>query len=213
MSAGVEVAVQAGRIELVGYGEEASLAELADAIERIRVAPGLITASCRGCGGCCAEEIPVLGLDLQGRIDKDSLTLPKPPDPAERREAVEQLAGEHRLSLEEATLLYDHNNAEPITLRRCCGRCVNLAGGLCTIYERRPYICRLYVCNMGERLEGVYQGIVALGTWHAYQVLGWIGEEDLAGNPFITAGGYRDVRVAAFEGSLGRALESLFFYF
>jgi Fe-S-cluster containining protein len=213
MSAVVELAVQGERIELLGYGKGATLSGLAEAVEAIRVTPGLITASCRGCGGCCAEAIPVLGLDLGGGRGAYSLALPGPPDRAERRHAVEQLAAEHELSREQAALLYDHNNAEPITLSRSCGRCDNLSVGLCTIYGRRPYACRLYVCNMGERLEGVYEGIVALGTWHAYHVLGWIDEGDIAGNPFLGAGGYHEVPVEAFEANLRSALESLFFYF
>jgi hypothetical protein len=213
MSSAVKLVVDGDRIELVDYTGEATLVDLADAVEGIRTTPGLITTGCRGCGGCCAEPIPVLGLDIAAGADNYGLALPSPPDPSERREAVKQLVSEHGISSEEAALIYDHNNAEPVTLRRSCGCCDNLEGGLCRIYEQRPFICRLYVCNMADRLESVYEGIVAMGTWHAYHVLGWIDREEIAGNPFLSVGRFDRVLLGGFEGTMDRALESLFFYF
>ena len=52
-------------IELVEYDAGATLTDLAAELESFReTAPDLKTGKCRGCGECCSDNIPVLGLDF-----------------------------------------------------------------------------------------------------------------------------------------------------
>jgi Fe-S-cluster containining protein len=212
---GVDLRIEDGRIELQELDSRASLRDLADAVERVRRNPELVTAHCAGCAGCCSDTVPILGLDLAPmEASGRKLVFPSPPDAASRSEAIEALIRDHKISAEEAQRIHDHNNAAPITMVHTCGHCEHLvAGGFCGVYEERPYICRLYVCNMGERLEALYESIVAFGTWHAYHLLGWIDEEALSGNPFLGAKSWDVVPAQAFEVDLGDAMEKLFFFF
>lgn len=52
-------------IEIRSYDADTTLAGLAAELEAFRqTAPDLRTGKCKGCGECCSDNIPVLGLDL-----------------------------------------------------------------------------------------------------------------------------------------------------
>ena len=53
-------------IELLRYDADATLADLAAELESFReAAEDLKTGKCKGCGECCSDNIPVLGLDFE----------------------------------------------------------------------------------------------------------------------------------------------------
>ena len=197
--------------------------DLVVAVERFRLVTELKTRYCYGCGLCCYDTIPVLGLDLDGlqrqaTLREDPLSryvvYPDPPDLEERRRGIQDLIRQHDFTLQQATLIYEHNCAEPLTLAKAdTGACRFLNANLCTIYPHRPFACRLYVCNMGDRLEGLYETIVRQGVWHSYCKLGWVATEEIAHNPFLGAGGYDEIKLSEFDFDLQGALEKLFFYF
>jgi Fe-S-cluster containining protein len=219
----VSLTVDDGRIELLDYSPSTSLVELADRLNEFRAQPGLMTGFCAMCARCCYDTIPLFGYDLaalqalaaeRGESWTDYVVLPAPPDTAARRRAIAGLQRDNGMSRAEATLIYEANSAEPVTLARGgLGGCRFLDGALCSIYPRRPFACRLYVCNMGERLEALYESIVAQGVWHSYSVMGWIGPEEIAHNPFVAAERFDEVALESFESVLAAAAEELFFYF
>jgi Fe-S-cluster containining protein len=225
----VELVADNGLIELSGYSPESSLRELTEAVEAIRITKGLETERCYGCGGCCREPIPVLGYDIMNLaavmettgedfVEK-YLDLPEPPNVGAKRKATEELIRQHGFDPLEAALIYEFNHAEPVTFRRDeTGACLFCRRELCTIYEHRPYICGLYVCNMGDALSVLYEKIVSQGVWHTYASLGWITEEEIAHNPFLKAKAegkdpFGKILLRDFEFDLERALEAAFFYF
>lgn len=220
----IEFIAENEEIELNYYDPDTTLSELAVELEAFRLTCGLKTSECKGCGECCSDDIPVLGLDvstiLKGmNIDFDqavqsTLVLPEKPDVAFRRKAILEMAQSSSITPLEATLLFEYNNAEPIILASknrevCCF----LEDNLCSHYTIRPYSCGLYLCNMGERLSYIQEMIIRQGTWHAYYKLGWINEEEIAHNPFLKADSYDKLYVADFEFNLKNTLEQLFFYF
>jgi Fe-S-cluster containining protein len=219
----IELTVQDQRIELVGYDGEDTLADLVVEVERFRLVTELKTRYCYGCGQCCHDPIPVLGGDLaelrrqsaERGVDLSRyVSFPDPPDLEERREGIADMIRQHDLTPLQATLLYEHNCAEPLTLARSeTGACRFLESNLCTIYPHRPFACRLYVCNMADRLEGLYETIVRQGVWHSYHELGWVPAEEISHNPFLGAEGYDRIRLQQFDFDLEGALQSLFFYF
>jgi len=220
----IELCVADGKIELAGFSPEESVAALARAVEDFRLQQELETRYCYDCGGCCNQAIPVLGLDLPvlsaatglapGRLAGELFDLPPVPTAEERRKAIRDMVRQDGFTPEQAALLYDHNRAEPIILKsKRDGTCVLLKGRLCSIYEHRPFMCRLYLCNMGEELSVLYEKIIGQGIWHAYARMGWIDESELGSNPFVGRSSYEDVPLGEFDADLGDAAERLFFYF
>ena len=219
----VSLSVVESRIELLDYSPSTSLLELADRLNEFRTQPGLMTGFCSMCSRCCYDTIPLFGYDVDGlrtlaaergeRLE-DHILLPEAPSLALRRQGIQELRRDHGMDRAEATLIYEANSAEPITLaRNGLGGCRFLDGALCSIYPRRPFACRLYLCNMGERLEALYGSIVTQGVWHSYHVMGWVAEEEIAHNPFVAALGFDEVSLDSFETDLEAAAEELFFYF
>lgn len=221
----IEFIAENEEIELKAYGPGATLKELSEALEAFRLTCSLKTIDCKGCGECCSDNIPVLGLDLPVLQDglcisfeqasKNILTLPEKPDVASRRKAIKEMSKSAAITTLEATLLYEYNNAEPIILakRKAGGECCFLENRICSKYMIRPYSCGLYLCNMGEKLSYIEEMIIRQGTWHAYYKLGWIGGEDIMHNPFLKADSYEKLLLADFDFNLENALEQLFFYF
>jgi len=222
-------------IEIDSYDAGTTLADLAAELEAFReTAPHLKTGKCKGCGECCSDNIPVLGLDFAvlgidpgalvsgpaalgpgpGHASGNIVVLPDKPDMGFRRKAIREMCGWTSISELEATLLFEYNNAEPLTLaRQASGACCFLRDGLCSRYTRRPYSCGLYLCNMGKRLAYIQEMIVRQGTWHAYYKLGWISGKDIPHNPFLRADSYDKLLAADFDFDLGNTSEQLFFYF
>lgn len=206
----VRLAILSDRIELEGYSDEATLLDLVRGIEQVRLRSDLKVSRCAGCGGCCRETIPVLGVDLAslatafGAPDERSvlerLAVPDVrPSGHERREAIRKLSRDTGLSPEQAEWLYDFNNGEQVSLRRADdGSCEFLRGGMCRIYEARPLVCRLYLCIMGDQLSGMQECIVRQGVWHLYERAGWLRRDDIPNNPFVQVGRWEDARLSAF---------------
>lgn len=211
-------------IELAGYDGGTTLTELVDALEGFRLKNALKTRNCKGCGQCCKDNIPVLGLDLSVMAGEPPFTaeglrdgcvvLPEEPDLEARRKSLLELQRTNGLTKLEASLIYEYNNSEPLILaKQEDGACLFLKDRLCSVYGRRPYSCGLYLCNMGERLSYIQEMIIRQGTWHAYQLLGWVAAEEISHNPFLRASSYDELLVKDFDFGLENALEQLFFYF
>ncbi len=221
----IYLAVENGKIELKGYSDDATLAELRDSVETFRKQDGLITAGCAGCGLCCYyHTLPILGYDIhdlrtaldvtEEELFSRYVDLPDRPDIEERRAAIADMMRQHDLDRVTASLLYEYNTAEPVRFAKAEDKgCVFLDAGLCSIYESRAYTCALYVCNMAERFSIIQEQIVRLGVWHSYYVLGWIPAEEIDYNPFLKYSAYDEARLGDFDIDLEPALEKLFFYF
>ena len=225
----VEIGVQGNRLELQHYPPDATVAALCEAVEGARRAPGLKTVGCHVCGECCRDPVPLLGYDIErlaaeagvppASFAADFVVLPERPDLEQRRRTIADMARQHGLTASQATMLYEHNNGEPPLLAKkgaggpTAGPCVFLVDLLCSIYAAWPFICQLYVCNMGPQLEAVFDTLVRQGVWHAYHLLGWVPAADLAHNPCLHHRGYDDLPLAALETDLRELQEQLFFYF
>ncbi len=124
----IEFIVENEEIELKSYNPDATLAELAEELEVFRMTCGLRTSECRGCGECCSDNIPVLGLDIPPLMEglgmsfeqavQGVLVLPEKPDMAFRRKAIREMSSAASITLLEAALLFEYNNAEPIILAK-----------------------------------------------------------------------------------------------
>lgn len=220
----IEFIAEDEEIELKSYDSGTTLTDLAEALEAFRLTCSFKTIDCKGCGECCSDNIPVLGLDLQllqdglninfEQASHNILVLPEKPEIALRRKAIKEIKQSASITTLEATLVYEYNNAEPIILaKQKAGECCFLENNLCSKYLIRPYSCGLYLCNMGEKLSFIEEMIIRQGTWHAYYKLGWIGEQDISHNPFLKADSYKDLLLSDFDINLENALEQLFFYF
>jgi Fe-S-cluster containining protein len=220
----IELVVKDDLIELKEFSDDSTLQDLVEGTEKIRLSEGLKTQHCYAFGMCCKEPIPVLGYDfdrLTKRLDVSEetlkegyLELPEAPEPSERIRAIRSLRQEHDFSDREATLVYEFNTAEPVILKRSAqGSCIFLENNLCTIYEDRPFICKLYLCNMAENLSNLYETITTQGTWYTYSRLGWIAKEEIRHNPYLKAEGYGGVYLKSLRFDLKNALEKIFFYF
>ena len=220
----IELTVRQASLELEGYADDATLGDLAGAIEQVRTHRHLVTSGCTGCGLCCWHLIPVLGFDLDPlarvtglRVDElpgTVLDLPCAPSPVTRRDAIRDLVRQHGLGETVAAVLYEYNNAEPITLARGGnGACRLLKENLCSIYASRPFACRFYVCNMADNLSSLYEMIIRQGIWHAYYELGWISQNDIRHNPFMGHVSYEQVQIRELDVDLSEALAALFSYF
>ena len=204
------------RIEILDLGDEATIGGLVGGLEAFRLAGSLRTSRCAGCGECCTQPIPVLAQDMRALSAAGLLRVsyPSRPDPSLYEEAVRTLMRDADLNTEDARGIYEYNNSTPIILeRRSDGSCVFLESGYCSIYERRPLACRIYLCCMGSRLEILEEQIVSSGTWHAYAEIGWLDGVALAPNPFNKVTDYLDVRIADFDAPSVDSMEKLFFYF
>lgn len=220
----VRFSVLADRIELDSYTDEATLEDFVHGLEAFRRATSLKTSRCAGCGECCLQPIPVLGVDINSiaraletspaEVVRDRLLLPEShPSPVERKKAIREISRHMKMPEDQAAIVYDFNNAERVILqRRGDGACCFLQNGLCTIYESRPLTCRIYLCAMGDKLSILHENIVQQGTNHLYRALGWIEEED-AVNPFVGAEGWGKVPLRACVPPDLESAESLFFYF
>lgn len=211
-------------IELKSYDPGTTLRELSEKLEAYRLTCRLKTFGCKGCGECCSDSIPVLGLDLQmlqkglgisfEQAAESLLALPEIPDMNIRRKSIKEISASASITPLEAALMYEYNNAEPIILaRQKGGECCFLQDSLCSRYLIRPYSCGLYLCNMGEKLSYIQEMIIRQGTWHAYYTLGWISGGDIAHNPFLRADSYEKLLLADFDFNLENALSQMFFYF
>lgn len=220
----IEFIAENEEIELKSYDPGTTLKELSDALEAFRLSCRLKTADCKGCGECCGDDIPVLGLDLQilqeglgislEEASQGTVTLPEKPDINLRRKAIREMSKAASISETEAAILYEYNNAEPIILaKQEKGECLFLKNRLCSKYTVRPYSCGLYLCNMGEKLSCIEEMVIRQGAWHAYYILGWISCEDISHNPFLKAGSYDKLLLSDFDFNLENSLEQLFFYF
>lgn len=220
----IEFTSEKNEIELKHYDPDTTLSELSDALESFRLNCGLRTSECKGCGECCSDNIPVLGLDLKKLLDglklsfdqaaRDVLVMPEKPDTGARRKAIKEMSKSASITTLEAALLFEYNNAEPIIMaKHGSGECCFLWENLCSKYTIRPYSCGLYLCTMGERLSYIQEMIIRQGTWHAYSMLGWIDESEIPHNPFLKADSYNKLLVSDFEFKLDNALDQLFFYF
>lgn len=124
----IEFITEDEEIELKFYDPNVTLSELAAALEAFRLTCGLKTSECKGCGECCSDDIPVLGLDISTILKgmnisfeqaiQSTLVLPEKPDVAFRRKAILEMAQSTSITPLEATLLFEYNNAEPIILSR-----------------------------------------------------------------------------------------------
>ncbi len=215
-----------GKVELKYYDPDATLAELATELEIFRSTCDLKTSKCKGCGECCSDNIPVLGLDISPLLEglgmsfeqavQSVLVLPDKPDMAFRSKAIREMASATSITPLEATLLFEYNNAEPIILTKQVQHppvCCFLHENLCSRYTIRPYSCGLYLCNMDQHLSYLQEMVIRQGTWHAYYKLGWVAAEDISHNPFLKADSYDKLPIADFDYNFENALEQLFFYF
>ena len=207
-------------IELAGYDERATIGDLVDALERLRLRPGLATVGCAGCGLCCRDRVPVLGADLprleralrlpREELLRDHLELPARPDPDERAAHIADLARQFRTSQSEATLLYEWNTGEPIVPRQGSdGFCHWLIDRRCSVYPGRPLICSFYLCNFGDRLSALFDAIVRQGVWHSYVAVGWIESAIVAHNPFLSVGDPALAPLGAFDVDVGPLLQRM----
>lgn len=217
-------AVQDDEIELKHYDPETTLKELSDELDRFRLSSGLRSSGCKGCGGCCSDNIPVLGPDigplLEGfgidleQASRELFIMPEKPNIAARRKAIAEMSKTASITELEAALLFEYNNAEPIILaKQASGECCLLHDRLCSRYLIRPYSCGLYLCDMGERLSYIQEMIIRQGTWYAYSKFGWIEEIEISHNPFLKADSYDKLLVSDFDFKLENTLDQLFFYF
>lgn len=220
----IEFVTENDEIELKYYEADTTLRELSTALEDFRLTCRLKTAECKGCGECCSDNIPVLGLDLELLLEglnmsfeeasREILILPEKPDISSRRKAIAEMSKSSDIAPIEAAVLYEYNNAEPIILgKQAGGECCFLRNNLCSQYSIRPYSCGLYLCTMGEKLSYLQEMIIRQGTWHAYYKLGWISREDISHNPFLKTASYDELLVKDFDFDLKDSLEQLFFYF
>jgi len=222
----VRLELEKEKIELKEYSDDASLQELTKEVESFRLTNHLKTRYCKGCGECCNQPIPVMGLDIMILQENTGLSLykvlekyivfPQKPNLNSRRDGIKEFVNMCGLSKSEAALLYEYNQCEPLILpRKKDGTCsfLNNQTGLCTIYEYRPFTCGLYICTMGDELSMLQEMIVRQGTWYAYSLLGWVDRGEISHNPFLNADSYDRVYIKDFKFNSERAIEQLFFYF
>ncbi|HEX2947014.1 MAG TPA: YkgJ family cysteine cluster protein [Clostridia bacterium] len=220
----IEFAAQNNEIELKDYDPDTTLEALSEELDRFRLRSGLKSSGCKGCGGCCSDNIPVLGPDIDSLLkgfgmsleqaSRDLFIMPEKPDIPARRKAIREMSVSASITQLEATLLFEYNNAEPIILaKQASGECCLLDDRLCSRYAIRPYSCGLYLCDMGERLSYIQEMIIRQGTWYAYAKLGWIDKAEISHNPFLKTDSYDKLLVSDFEFKLDNTLEQLFFYF
>jgi Fe-S-cluster containining protein len=219
----IDLDIQKGKLELVQYTGDTTLQELLEATELFVAGLRKKSVQCRLCGECCHRP-PVLGLDIKLLAANEGVGIrewaasnllpPELPDLAARRKGIAELLSQTELSELEATVLYEYNQSEPVTFKHNeADRCFFQKGSLCGNYGLRPFVCRLYLCRFGEKLQDLQEMIVTQGTWHAYALLGAVPMEEIPHNPFLKAPSYRDVRLKEFEFGLEKAIGELFSFF
>lgn len=219
----IKLTYKKGKLDITGHSEDATLAELADALESFVSEPKARAAACRMCGECCQDE-PVLGLDIKILSKREGMGIkewaearlvpPQFPDLAARRKLIAEFRRNTGMPEREATVLYEVNQYEPMPFKQDeRGRCVWQKGNLCSDFSRRAFVCRLYLCSFGEKLQALEEMVAAQGTWHAWHLLGGVPEEMVKHNPFLRAETYDDVLVKDFEYRFDEALKELFAYF
>ncbi len=217
------LSIKKGKLDLTGDVGEATLADLLAESEAFVAALRKQSVQCRMCGECC-HRAPVLGLDIlamtgEAKTDaaqwaKEHLLLPDPPDLSARQKGIAEFIKQSGVSQRDAAVLYEYNQSEPISfLQTENERCVYQQGNLCGVYAQRPFVCRLYLCRFGERLQDLLEMVVTQGTWHAWAVLGAVPMEAIAHNPFAGKQGYDQVKLKDFEFGLEEAMGELFSYF
>ncbi len=215
--------VQKGKLDLTGDVGDATLADLLAESEAFVAALKKQSVQCRMCGECC-HRAPVLGLDILAMAGeaitdaaqwaKEHLLLPDPPDLIARQKGIAELMRQSNMTEHDASVLYEYNQSEPISfLQNESDRCVHQRGNLCGVYAQRPFVCRLYLCRFGERLQDLLEIVVTQGTWHAWAVLGVVPMEAIAHNPFAGKQGYDQVKLKEFEFGLEEAMGELFSFF
>ena len=216
----ISFSVEEGHIELGEYSVDSTLADLAKELDAFRVEQGSQVRECYACGECCRDPVPVLGYDVRRIIEEaggasldEHLSFPAKPDIAERAKSIVDMVRQHGLSDLEATLIYEYNRSEPVTMAKHDGACYRLRDNLCSIHDGRYFICELFFCRLGERLSGLFDSIVSQGVWHSYVVLDWIPAVVVEHNPFLKADSYDQLILSDFDVDLEKAAEKLFFYF
>jgi Fe-S-cluster containining protein len=219
----IKLAIKKGKVDIVSHSPDATLAELADALEDFVSNSKARAAACRMCGECCQNE-PVLGLDIKIVSKREGMGIaewaearlmpPQFPDLAARKKLIGEFRRNTGMPELEATVLYECNQYEPLPFKQDeRGRCIYQNGNLCSDFTKRAYICRLYLCGFGERLQALEEMIAAQGTWHAWHLLGGVPEEMVKHNPFLKAETYDDVLLKDFEYRFDEALKEMFAYF
>jgi Fe-S-cluster containining protein len=218
----VDLKLVKGRLELREYSADSSLADLLGATETFVSALKKRSVQCRMCGECCSRE-PVLGLDMEILAGQEGIGVrewaaahlmqPEFPDLAAREKLIREFCRQTGMSELESTVLYEYNQSEPLSFKQDeTERCFYQKDGRCSNYANRPFICRLYLCRFGDRLQELTEMIVAQGTWHAWSLLGAVPEELIRHNPFAGRESYSDVLLKDFETGFAGTGE-LFFYF
>lgn len=219
----IKLAIRKGKLELIEHSNDATLAELLEVSESFVSELKKQSVQCRMCGECCQRE-PVLGLDMillakrEGKgVQEWAAARLMPcglPDMAAREKGIAELRSQTGLSGSEAAVLYEYNQSEPLSFKQNENeRCFYQNGNLCSNYADRPYICRLYLCKFGDKLQDLLEMVVTQGTWHAYSLLGGVPEAAIPHNPFLKAESFSDVRLKDFEFGLEKAMKELFSYF
>lgn len=219
----IDLKIKKHKLELLDCSDDATLADLADTIELFIADKKAGEVCCKCCGECCCRA-PVLGLDMIIAARREGMSVrewaekrllpPVFPDLAARIKLIAEFIQQTGLPELEATVLYEYNQSEPLSfLQTEAERCAYQKNNLCSIYADRPFVCRLYLCAFGERLQSLEEMIVAQGTWHAWSLLGGVPEEMIAHNPFLKAETYSDLLIRDFEFKFDEALEELFSFF
>jgi len=213
------------RIDIIEYSADATLEDLVTGTENLRSNGLRKTKTCIGCGNCCMPPPPILGADLADlslrlcngdmrKLTDNYLAIPHVPPPELINKQIAELVRLNSFNEKESRLLFEYNNSEPITFKKKENdSCIFFDGEKCTIYEMRPFICRLYNCVMGNRLSVLEEMIVAQGTWHAYSLIGLIQPSDIGHNPFINNEGYKNIKIGSFEYDFEKSLTQIFGYF
>jgi Fe-S-cluster containining protein len=218
----VKLSVQKGKLDLDEYSENTTLTALLEATESFVASHNVKSVRCRMCGECCSRE-PVLGLDMMLLAAREGVSVqdwaaahlmePVFPDLAAREKLIREFRAQTGMPELDAIKLYEYNQSEPLSFRQDENeRCLYQKDNLCTNYANRPFICKLYLCGFGERLQALEEMIVAQGTWHAWSLLGAVPEVMIKHNPFIGAKSYDELLLKDFEFKPDGA-EELFFYF
>ncbi len=202
----VRLTWESQRLELEWFGRTSTVADLVQAVGRACATEHRAGPLCKRCGKCCAQEIPVVGMDLAhlergtgSRSVSSYLVLPgKRHEARSRRQVVVQLTRDLGVSQEDAERLHDFNNGDPAVLAKGAnGECTFLCEGLCSIYGYRPLGCRLFHCKMGGRLSILHESIVRAGTWDLYSRLGMIEGKELSQNPFVGKSEWSEVLLSS----------------
>jgi Fe-S-cluster containining protein len=193
-------------IEVEKYSEDCTVEEYANNLtERINK-----VNICERCGNCCFDIIPIIGYEIRRIMEIMNiktisqefyyLVLPNKPNVAGKNNSIHDLMKTYNLSESIATILYEYNNVEPITMNKNKdGQCLSITDDKCAKYKIRPLICRLYHCNLGNKVSALNELIINQGIWHSYYIMEWIKEKDISHNPFIKGNNLEEVLLKDFD--------------